>query len=110
MFASHVVRPGGHFVCKLFDLFTPFSVGLVYLMYRSVTFQKANAAFSKVVSITIRDFFSKVVSARERGVFQRGPKLGVVRKVKIAMGGSKKTIESVLENHYFRVQISLNHA
>lgn len=35
MFASHVVRPGGHFVCKLFDLFTPFSVGLVYLMYRS---------------------------------------------------------------------------
>jgi len=35
MFASHIVRPGGHFVCKLFDLFTPFSVGLVYLMYRS---------------------------------------------------------------------------
>lgn len=29
---------GGHFVCKLFDLFTPFSVGLVYLMYR--TFDK----------------------------------------------------------------------
>jgi FtsJ-like methyltransferase len=26
---------GGHFVCKLFDLFTPFSVGLVYLMYRA---------------------------------------------------------------------------
>lgn len=25
---------GGHFVCKVFDLFTPFSVGLVYLMYR----------------------------------------------------------------------------
>uniref|UniRef100_A0A7E5A1U6 Cap-specific mRNA (nucleoside-2'-O-)-methyltransferase 1 n=1 Tax=Panagrellus redivivus TaxID=6233 RepID=A0A7E5A1U6_PANRE len=24
---------GGNFVCKLFDLFTPFSVGLVYLMY-----------------------------------------------------------------------------
>ena len=23
---------GGNFVCKLFDLFTPFSVGLVYLM------------------------------------------------------------------------------
>ena len=34
LFASHIVRPGGHFVCKLFDLFTPFSVGLVYLMYR----------------------------------------------------------------------------
>ncbi|XP_069684844.1 cap-specific mRNA (nucleoside-2'-O-)-methyltransferase 1 [Periplaneta americana] len=30
-----IVREGGHFVCKLFDLFTPFSVGLVYLMYKS---------------------------------------------------------------------------
>ncbi|XP_030051624.1 cap-specific mRNA (nucleoside-2'-O-)-methyltransferase 1 [Microcaecilia unicolor] len=28
-----VVRTGGHFVCKTFDLFTPFSVGLVYLLY-----------------------------------------------------------------------------
>ncbi|GBM25579.1 Cap-specific mRNA (nucleoside-2'-O-)-methyltransferase 1, partial [Araneus ventricosus] len=27
-----IVRKGGHFVCKLFDLFTAFSVGLVYLM------------------------------------------------------------------------------
>ena len=35
MFALHVVRPGGHFVCKLFDIFTPFSVGLIYLMYRA---------------------------------------------------------------------------
>lgn len=26
---------GGHFVCKLFDLFTPFSVGLIYLMYHA---------------------------------------------------------------------------
>ena len=33
--ALSVVRPQGHFVCKLFDLFTPFSVGLIYLMYRS---------------------------------------------------------------------------
>ncbi|KAL6432348.1 hypothetical protein ACFW04_006756 [Cataglyphis niger] len=32
--ALMIVRPGGHFVTKLFDLFTPFSVGLVYLMYR----------------------------------------------------------------------------
>jgi cap1 methyltransferase len=24
---------GGHFVCKLFDVFTPFSVGLLYLLY-----------------------------------------------------------------------------
>ncbi|KAI8784467.1 cap-specific mRNA (nucleoside-2-O-)-methyltransferase 1 [Biomphalaria glabrata] len=30
--AVMVLRPGGNFVCKLFDLFTPFSVGLVYLM------------------------------------------------------------------------------
>ena len=33
--ALSIVRPQGHFVCKLFDLFTPFSVGLIYLMYRS---------------------------------------------------------------------------
>ncbi|XP_059086996.1 cap-specific mRNA (nucleoside-2'-O-)-methyltransferase 1-like [Tigriopus californicus] len=33
--ALGIVRTGGHFVCKLFDLFTPFSVGLVYLMYRA---------------------------------------------------------------------------
>uniref|UniRef100_A0A8U7M0L3 Cap-specific mRNA (nucleoside-2'-O-)-methyltransferase 1 n=1 Tax=Corvus moneduloides TaxID=1196302 RepID=A0A8U7M0L3_CORMO len=31
--ALSVVRTGGHFVCKTFDLFTPFSVGLVYLLY-----------------------------------------------------------------------------
>ncbi|CAF3536035.1 unnamed protein product [Rotaria sordida] len=33
--ALSILRPGGHFVCKLFDLFTPFSVGLIYLMYRT---------------------------------------------------------------------------
>lgn len=33
--ALGIVRTGGHFVCKVFDLFTPFSIGLVYLMYRS---------------------------------------------------------------------------
>ncbi|GAB6022154.1 FtsJ methyltransferase domain-containing protein 2, variant 2 [Chamberlinius hualienensis] len=31
--ALSIVRTGGHFACKLFDLFTPFSVGLIYLMY-----------------------------------------------------------------------------
>lgn len=31
--ALSAVRTGGHFVCKTFDLFTPFSAGLVYLMY-----------------------------------------------------------------------------
>merc|ERR1740128_82100 len=33
--AMAIVRTGGHFVCKLFDVFTPFSAGLIYLMYRS---------------------------------------------------------------------------
>nr|XP_057913509.1 cap-specific mRNA (nucleoside-2'-O-)-methyltransferase 1 [Doryrhamphus excisus]XP_057913510.1 cap-specific mRNA (nucleoside-2'-O-)-methyltransferase 1 [Doryrhamphus excisus]XP_057913511.1 cap-specific mRNA (nucleoside-2'-O-)-methyltransferase 1 [Doryrhamphus excisus]XP_057913512.1 cap-specific mRNA (nucleoside-2'-O-)-methyltransferase 1 [Doryrhamphus excisus] len=31
--ALSTLRIGGHFVCKTFDLFTPFSVGLVYLLY-----------------------------------------------------------------------------
>jgi cap1 methyltransferase len=31
--ALSVLRVGGNFVCKLFDIFTPFSVGLIYLMY-----------------------------------------------------------------------------
>jgi len=33
--AMSMLRTNGSFVCKLFDLFTPFSVGLVYLMWRS---------------------------------------------------------------------------
>jgi cap1 methyltransferase len=32
--ALTVVRTKGHFVVKLFDLFTPFSVSLIYLMYK----------------------------------------------------------------------------
>ncbi|XP_017870136.1 PREDICTED: cap-specific mRNA (nucleoside-2'-O-)-methyltransferase 1 [Drosophila arizonae] len=32
--ALKILRVGGSFVCKLFDLFTPFSVSLVYLMYK----------------------------------------------------------------------------
>ncbi|XP_063994288.1 cap-specific mRNA (nucleoside-2'-O-)-methyltransferase 1-like [Diachasmimorpha longicaudata] len=32
--ALKIVRTGGHFVTKLFDLLTPFSVGLIYLLYR----------------------------------------------------------------------------
>ncbi|XP_049446177.1 cap-specific mRNA (nucleoside-2'-O-)-methyltransferase 1 [Epinephelus fuscoguttatus] len=31
--ALSTLRTGGNFVCKTFDLFTPFSVGLVYLLY-----------------------------------------------------------------------------
>jgi len=45
--ALSIIRPKGHFVCKLFDLFTPFSVGLVYLMYRSfqqVSIHKPNTS------------------------------------------------------------------
>lgn len=34
LMALNVVRTGGHFVVKLFDLFTPFSVGLIYLVYK----------------------------------------------------------------------------
>ncbi|RWS18681.1 hypothetical protein B4U80_04626, partial [Leptotrombidium deliense] len=38
MCALSILRTGGHFVCKLFDIFTPFSIGLIYLMYKC--FQK----------------------------------------------------------------------
>ncbi|KAM3861158.1 cap-specific mRNA (nucleoside-2'-O-)-methyltransferase 1 [Diretmus argenteus] len=31
--ALSTLRTGGHFLCKTFDLFTPFSVGLIYLLY-----------------------------------------------------------------------------
>lgn len=34
LIALMIVRVGGHFVTKLFDIFTPFSAGLVFLMYR----------------------------------------------------------------------------
>lgn len=33
LMALAVVKPHGHFVTKLFDLFTPFSVGLIFIMY-----------------------------------------------------------------------------
>ncbi|KAL1516535.1 hypothetical protein ABEB36_000442 [Hypothenemus hampei] len=33
LLALKVLRPNGHFVTKTFDVFTPFSVGLLYLMY-----------------------------------------------------------------------------
>ncbi|KAK8396816.1 hypothetical protein O3P69_005052 [Scylla paramamosain] len=45
--ALGIVRVNGHFVCKLFDVFTPFSVGLIYLMYRSfkyVSIHKPNTS------------------------------------------------------------------
>nr|CAD7569117.1 unnamed protein product [Timema californicum] len=42
-----IVRNKGHFVCKLFDVFTPFSVGLIYLMYkafRKISIHKPNTS------------------------------------------------------------------
>ncbi|XP_065334280.1 cap-specific mRNA (nucleoside-2'-O-)-methyltransferase 1-like [Cloeon dipterum] len=33
--ALSITRPGGHFVVKLFDVFTPFSAGLIWLMRRA---------------------------------------------------------------------------
>ncbi|KAF2352472.1 G-patch domain [Trinorchestia longiramus] len=42
-----IVREGGNFVCKLFDTFTPFTVGLIYLMYRcfkKVSIHKPNTS------------------------------------------------------------------
>lgn len=32
--ALKILRPNGHFVCKFFDIYTTFSIGLVYLMSR----------------------------------------------------------------------------
>jgi cap1 methyltransferase len=45
--ALAILRPNGSFVCKLFDVFTPFSVGLIYLMYRvfkKVSIHKPNTS------------------------------------------------------------------
>ncbi|CAL8111218.1 unnamed protein product [Orchesella dallaii] len=35
LLALALIRPDGMFVCKLFDTFTPFTIGLIYLMYCS---------------------------------------------------------------------------
>lgn len=45
--ALKILRCGGSFVCKLFDVFTPFSVGLIYLMYKCferITIIKPNSS------------------------------------------------------------------
>ncbi|KAL3285408.1 hypothetical protein HHI36_019510 [Cryptolaemus montrouzieri] len=45
--ALEIVRSHGHFVTKLFDVFTRFSVGLIYLMYKcfkKVTILKPNSS------------------------------------------------------------------
>ena len=45
--ALAILRTNGSFVCKLFDILTPFSVGLIYLMYlcfEKVTIHKPNSS------------------------------------------------------------------
>ncbi|XP_065222418.1 cap-specific mRNA (nucleoside-2'-O-)-methyltransferase 1 [Planococcus citri] len=45
--ALSIVRKNGHFVCKLFDVFTPFSVGIIYLMYncfKKISIHKPNTS------------------------------------------------------------------
>lgn len=40
LMALEIVRTHGHFVTKLFDVLTPFSVGLIYMIYKC--FNKSN--------------------------------------------------------------------
>ncbi|RWS19503.1 hypothetical protein B4U80_02025 [Leptotrombidium deliense] len=47
MYALSILRTGGHFVCNVFDTFTPFSVGLIYLLYkcfRKIAIHKPNSS------------------------------------------------------------------
>ncbi|KAK0404615.1 hypothetical protein QR680_017541 [Steinernema hermaphroditum] len=69
-------RPGGNFVCKLFDIFTPFSIGLIYLMYiayRRVSIHKCHTSrpanseryimcegLTEEGATVIRDYFSAI--------------------------------------------------
>lgn len=46
--ALSALRTDGHFVVKMFDLFTPFSVGLLFLMYHC--FHKSNYIFICLVN------------------------------------------------------------
>ncbi|XP_055370979.1 cap-specific mRNA (nucleoside-2'-O-)-methyltransferase 1 [Condylostylus longicornis] len=73
--ALSILREKGHFVCKMFDLFTPFSVGLIYLMYKcfeEITICKPNTSrpanserylickWKKSNTETIRRHFSEI--------------------------------------------------
>lgn len=45
--ALKILRPNGHFVCKFFDIYTAFSVGLVYLIsrcFKKITIIKPNSS------------------------------------------------------------------
>lgn len=43
LMALEIIRPHGYFVTKMFDLFTSFSVGLIFLMY--LCFDKSKLRF-----------------------------------------------------------------
>uniref|UniRef100_A0A0N5ARN0 Cap-specific mRNA (nucleoside-2'-O-)-methyltransferase 1 n=1 Tax=Syphacia muris TaxID=451379 RepID=A0A0N5ARN0_9BILA len=74
--ALSVVREGGVFFCKLFDIFTPFSIGLIYLMYiafdrislhKPKTSRPANSeryiickGLRKTEALLVKDFFTKL--------------------------------------------------
>lgn len=60
LLALNILRPHGSFVTKTFDVFTPFSVGLLFLMY--LCFEKGNfyllwTFFKRIITLITR-FFS----------------------------------------------------
>ncbi|KAK6488700.1 cap-specific mRNA (nucleoside-2'-O-)-methyltransferase 1-like isoform X1 [Huso huso] len=76
-----VIRTGGHFLCKTFDLFTPFSVGLIYLLH---------CCFERI------SLFKPVTSRpanSERYVVCRGLKPGI----------------DAVRDYFFTVNLKLNH-
>lgn len=73
--ALSLVQKGGHFIVKLFDVFTLFSAGLVYLMhqcFKQITIIKPNASrpgsserfligkYKKMNTDTIRDYLCRI--------------------------------------------------
>lgn len=89
--ALSILREGGHFVCKLFDLFTPFSMGLVYLMYRAfdqvcifkpVTSRPANSERY----IVCKKYRSTEVSAIHEYLFELNMKLNKLKGSDVDIG------------------------
>lgn len=62
------LRKGGSFVCKVFDLFTPFTVGLIYIFYRHF----------REISI-VKPFTSRPANSERylvaRGLLEQSPKI-----------------------------------
>ncbi|CAI4228549.1 unnamed protein product [Auanema sp. JU1783] len=85
-----IVKEGGNFFCKLFDLFTPFSVGLIYLMYvcyDQITIHKPHTSrpanseryivckgLRKEFSDVIRDYLKRVNRTMEKLWLKGEPK------------------------------------